>query len=80
MLNLIIKLINIYSYILVIYAISSWIPAIRDGKFGYVLHKICDPYLDLFRGLPLQIGGLDFTVIVALFALQLIQRFLIIIF
>ncbi|WP_233278839.1 YggT family protein [Floricoccus penangensis] len=80
MLNLIFKLIDLYSWVLVIYAMLSWIPPLRDSKVGEIISKISVPYLNLFKGLPLQFGGFDFTVVVGIAALQLIERFIYIIY
>lgn len=80
MLYLIFKLIDLYSWILVIYAMLSWIPSLRDSKVGEIISKVSVPYLNLFKDLPLQFGGFDFTVAVAILALQLIERFIYIIY
>ena len=48
--------------------------------FGRLIVKVSRPYLSLFENLPLQIWGLDFTILVALIVLQFVQRFIIIVF
>ncbi|OFI48140.1 hypothetical protein BG261_07605 [Floricoccus tropicus] len=80
MLYLIFKLIDLYSWVLVIYALLSWIPSLRDSKVGEIISKISVPYLNLFKSLPLQFGGFDFTVVAGITALQLIKRFIYIIY
>jgi len=40
-----------------------------------MVQRIVEPFLGLFRKLPLQVGGLDFTVLVALLVLSGLQRF-----
>lgn len=70
------RLINIYSWILIIYALMSWVPALQNSFVGNIIRRISEPYLNLFRSLPLQFGGLDLTVLVALIALQVIQQFI----
>ena len=74
--NWLFRLIDIYSFILVAYALMSWIPSLYRTWFGQLVIKLVRPYLSLFENLPLRIGGLDLTILVALFALQLIQRFI----
>ena len=37
---------------------------------------LVEPFLSLFRKLPLQFGGLDFTVLVALLVLNLMNQLL----
>ena len=75
MLYIIFKLIDLYSWVLVIYALLSWVPSLRDSKVGEIISKISVPYLNLFKSLPLQFGGFDFTVVAGIAALQLIERF-----
>ena len=38
--------------------------------------RLVEPFLSLFRKLPLQFGGLDFTVLVALLVLNLMNQLL----
>ncbi|AYG00929.1 YggT family protein [Lactococcus allomyrinae] len=70
------RLMDVYSFILVIYALMSWIPSLYGTWIGQLIIKISRPYLSLFENLPLRIAGLDFTIWVAIIALQLIQRFI----
>ena len=42
-----------------------------SGVMGF-LRDVTEPYLRLFRPLPLRIGPLDLTPIVAIFALQIV--------
>ena len=41
-----------------------------------MVHRLVEPFLSLFRKLPLQFGGLDFTVLVALLVLNLMNQLL----
>lgn len=65
---------TIYSVLLVIYILMSWVPASRETKFGRILEKIAEPYLGFFRNFIPPLGMIDISPIVALFALQLIGR------
>lgn len=74
------QLISLYSMIIFVYVIMSWIP----NKSGFIaeldgiLGKICDPYLNLFRKIIPPIGGMvDITPIIALLVLQFGGRLLI---
>lgn len=58
--------------LLLAYAFLSWIPAWYDSSFGKGLRFLVEPLLKPFRRLPLQFGGLDFTVVAALLALQIL--------
>ena len=68
------NLFDLYSIALIVYALLSWFPGAYQTKFGEFLARIVEPYLKLFRRLPLQFAGLDFTVWVAILALNLLNR------
>ena len=70
------NIIQIYSIILVIYALLSWFPGAPQSTLGQMVHRLVEPFLSLFRKLPLQFGGLDFTVLVALLVLNLMNQLL----
>ena len=64
------NIIQIYSFILVIYALLSWFPGAPQSALGQMVHRLVEPFLSLFRKLPVQVGGLDFTVLVGLLVLN----------
>ena len=68
---LIFKAIQIYTYVLVIYALLSWFPGAYDSAFGRLLSRICEPYLSLFDRLNLRIGMVGFNVMVGIIVLNL---------
>ena len=68
------NLFDLYSIALIVYALLSWSPGAYQTEFGEFLTRIVEPYLKLFRRLPLQFAGLDFTVWVAILALNLLNR------
>lgn len=76
LLNLINRLVNLYTVLLVVYALLSWFPGAYQSALGKFLGRICEPFLDLFRRLPLQFGGIDFSVMAAIIALNFIMRIL----
>ena len=41
--------ITLYSFLLIIYILMSWVPSIRESRFGQFLGKIVEPYLSFFR-------------------------------
>lgn len=64
---------NIYFYMILIYVLMSWVPAVRESFVGELLGKIVDPYLSVFRRFIPAIGGvLDISPIIALIALRFI--------
>lgn len=77
--NWLLRLIDAYSIVLVIYALMSWIPSLYGSWFGRFIIKISRPYLSLFENLPLSFAGLDFSILVAVIVLQFIQRFIMIV-
>lgn len=64
------QILTIYSFACFIRILLSWIPSLAYTKVTQILAKICDPYLNLFRKIPLQFARLDFTPIIALFVLN----------
>lgn len=70
LLNFLMFAINLYSGVLVIYALLSWVPQLYNNAFGRFIVGLSEPFLNLFRRLPLQIGMIDFTVMAALLVLQ----------
>ena len=73
--NWLLRLLDVYSIILVIYALMSWIPTLYGTWFGRIIVKVSRPYLSLFENLPLQFWGLDFSIVIAFIVLKFIQRF-----
>ena len=78
--NWLLRLLDVYSIILVIYALMSWIPTLYGTWFGRIIVKVSRPYLSLFENLPLQFWGLDFSIVIAFIVLKFIQRFIVIVF
>lgn len=71
---ILLRLVRIYSILLVIYALLSWFPGAYQSRIGQVLTAIVEPTLAPFRRLNLRFGGLDFTIIAVLFALQILLK------
>lgn len=76
--RLLIALCDLYTIIICIYVIMTWIPRSPGGilyDVFNVLAKFCDPYLNLFRRLIPPLGGtLDFTPVIAVLVLQLVVQ------
>ena len=83
LMHLIVQLVDLYTFIIFIYVLLSWIPT-KQGvlqNIDEVLGKLCDPYLDLFKRFIPPLGGMvDISPIVAIIVLQLVVRLLYIIF
>ena len=55
----------------------TWIPMKQGGllqDIAVVLDSVCDPWLNLFRRFIPPMGGVDFSPVVAIIALQLVQK------
>lgn len=66
---------RIYSYMIIIYVLMSWLPAVKESFVGEMLGKLVEPYLRPFRRLIPPIGGmLDISPIVAYFALGFVAQ------
>ena len=77
---LIVTLADVYSMILFVYVLMSWIPQKTGivGDIDTILGKLYDPYLDLFRRFIPPIGGMvDVSPIVALLVLQFAVRLIV---
>ncbi len=73
-LNILLGILNFYTFLIFVYVIMSWIPH-EEGLIGdlyNVLGTLADPYLDLFRKVIPPIGALDISPIAAILVLQLL--------
>jgi YggT family protein len=65
---------SIYSFMLIVYILMSWVPAAQSSGFGRLLAKFCEPYLGFFRKFIPPIGMIDFSPIIAILLLSFIER------
>lgn len=65
------RLIELYSWALIIYILMSWFPNARETAIGKFLSRICEPYLEPFRKIVPSIGMIDISPIVAFIVLSL---------
>lgn len=72
-------LIWIYSIIMVIDAILSWVPSLRDSVVGRFLNRIIDPYVNIFRKGIIQnltqSTGIDVSFLIGLLLLYFVQDY-----
>lgn len=74
------QLIGFYELLIVVWCIFSWIPLRRDGfvyDVAMAINRLVDPYVALFRRFIPPIGNVDCSPIVAMIALQLLERLLV---
>ncbi|WP_028273788.1 YggT family protein [Atopococcus tabaci] len=72
--ELLIRGIDIYRILLMIYFLLSWIPGAYDSSFGHFLGRICEPYVAIFRRFIPPIGMISFAGLVAFLSLSLVER------
>lgn len=71
------KLLRLYSIMIWIRIIMSWfIRSYRDGSFSSFLAGAVDPYLNLFKRRGMTIGILDFSPIIAIGLVSVIEAIL----
>ncbi len=66
-LKIISSLLSLYSILCFLRIIITWIPSYSYSKPADILAQICDPYMNLFRGIKwLRLGSFDFSPALAL--------------
>lgn len=66
--------VNIYTFLLLVYAVVSWVPDLRRGRWVYYLASVIEPVLMPIRRIIPPLGGLDLAFLVLLLVLQLLVR------
>lgn len=70
-------LLNFFELLIVVWCVVSWIPRRPGGlvdDVSSVLERIVGPYLGLFRRLIPPIAGVDFTPVIAVIVLGVVQQ------
>ena len=74
--NAISSLFNLYEIVIIVWCILSWIPKRPDTLLWDVssaIDRLVRPYIDLFRRFIPPLGGIDFSPVIAVLALSLIE-------
>lgn len=79
-LYILLRLIRVYSYLLIAYALLSWFPGAYNSWISRLLSGIVEPVLKPFRALNLQFAGLDFTIFVIIIGLNFLAQILVRVF
>ena len=74
--DLLARVLDLYSIIIVVRVLSDWIPNSRNYQIVQFLILITEPFLSRIRGILPQMGNLDFSPIAAIFALEIIGTIL----
>ena len=70
----------LYGLVIFVYIITSWLRLPYSPTLNRIqrfLYDVCEPYIRLFRRILPATGALDFSPVLALLALGVIDRFLI---
>lgn len=71
------RLFDIYSWLIVVWCLMSWIPMRPGGFFDDLkaaIGMLVEPYLSLFRRFIPPFGGVDWSPVVAILVLNVIER------
>ncbi|MDD5634194.1 MAG: YggT family protein [Candidatus Omnitrophica bacterium] len=68
---------NILYFILVIRIILSWVNADPYNEIVQIIYRVSDPILWPFKKLPLRVGGIDFSPIIAFLVLAFLRNFIV---
>ena len=66
--------VNVYTIVLFVYAVISWVPELRRSRWSYYLGALVEPVLVPIRRVIPPLGGLDIAFLVLIFVLQLLVR------
>ncbi|RJP67844.1 MAG: YggT family protein [Candidatus Abyssobacteria bacterium SURF_17] len=70
----IVDLLNLYSLLIIIYAVLSWMGLDRRNTIIRILSTVIDPVLDPIRRLVPPIGGsIDISPVIAFFLIHLVK-------
>ncbi len=69
-------LIKLYIIVVIIYTLMSWVPQLRASSFYYNLSKVVEPLLEQIRKVVPPVYGLDFSPVILIFILEIINHFL----
>ena len=73
--NLIINIIEFYSFLILISVLGSWIDPFNKSKIFQTVRKFTEPYLKLFRIIiPIGNMNLDISPVIGLFILNYILK------
>ncbi len=68
---------NLFYFLIILRIFLSWIPSVNWFNQPWkTVREVTDLYLNLFRRIVPTFGGLDFSPIIAIIVLQIIQNIL----
>lgn len=73
MLQVLDKFILIYTIMIFVRVLGSWVPEWQSTTFMRFISQYTDPYLNFFRSIIPPLGMFDFSAMVAIIALQIFK-------
>lgn len=78
LINTLIQFLAIYQVLLIVRILLTWFQTMDwANKIASFLSPITDPFLNIFRSFIPPLGGIDFSPILAFFAISIIQNLLV---
>lgn len=65
---------TLYSYLIFIWVFGSWFPRWQYARWFQMIAGVVEPYVNVFKPLNIRFGQMDFTPIVAIFALWIFRE------
>lgn len=73
-------LFEIYEFLIIVWCLLSWIPRKPGGwidDIASVVNSLVAPYMNIFRRFVPSLGGLDFSPVVGIVVLSVLQNFVV---
>ena len=69
--------VSVYALLCFLRILLTWVPSLSYSRFSRFLGKVCDPYLNVFRGIKwLRLGSFDFSAALGLCILGVLASML----
>lgn len=74
--SILLRLIDFYEMLIFVWVLLSWVPNAGGilEELKSMLDSLCEPFVGVFRRFIPPLGGLDFSPVIAVFALSLLSR------
>ena len=66
--------IQLYILLVFVWVLGSWFPQWRYQSWFQTVESVVKPYMDLFKAVPLRMGMIDLTPMLAIFVLYILQQ------
>lgn len=72
-----VNLLDLYEWLIVIWALLTWLPGAAQSKLGLWLRKLVEPFLGIFDRIIPPIFGLSFSPIWAFLVIGLVKQLIV---